>query len=378
MNVNFNTPLVYGTEVSYLEKALENKKLCGDGEFSKKCSLWLEKNVGGAKALLTTSCTHALEMAALLANIEKDDEVIMPSYTFVSTANAFALRGAKIVFVDIRPDTLNINEKLIEAAISSRTKVIVAVHYAGVSCEMDEINDISRRYNLTVVEDAAQAIASTYKGANCGSMSDFGCISFHETKNVTCGEGGAIIVKDNKFAELAVIIRDKGTNRVKFFRGEIDKYSWVNQGSSYLLSELNAAFLLAQLENISDIQFDRMKSWNYYYNGLEKLSRNKKIELPYIPLHCTHNAHMFYIKVKDLYERSELLKHLKFNNIGATFHYVPLHSSEAGRKYAIFHEEDKFTTKESERLIRLPMYFGLKETDLEYVVQKIYEFYNDK
>jgi dTDP-4-amino-4,6-dideoxygalactose transaminase len=373
--IPFNIPPFIGVEQYYIAEAIKNRKLCGDGEFTKHCHDWLKRNIGGTKTLLTTSCTHALEMAALLCDIQPGDEVIMPSYTFVSTANAFVLRGAKIVFVDIRPDTLNIDEKLIEEAITSKTKVIVPVHYAGVCCEMNIINIIAKKYNLFVVEDAAQALTSTYKSQQSGTLSNFGCFSFHETKNISCGEGGAIIIRENAYAEMAEIIREKGTNRSKFIRGQIDKYSWVEKGSSYLPSELNAAYLFAQLEKCNEIMADRMATWNFYNSSLRDL--RGRIDLPVIPQECTHNAHMFYIKVKDIDERTKLIDYLKVNGILAVFHYIPIHSATAGPKYSRFHGEDKFTTKESERLVRLPLYYDLKEIDREKVVEKIFDFYRE-
>jgi len=371
----FNVPLFLGKETEYIKQAVAQRKLSGDGEFTKRCNTWLEANIGVAKALLTTSCTHALEMAALLCDIKPGDEVIMPSYTFVSTANAFVLRGAKIVFVDIRPDTMNIDESLIETAITKKTKVIVPVHYAGVSCEMDVIDDIANKYGLLIVEDAAQAIMSKYNGKDCGSLGDFGCFSFHETKNLSCGEGGALVIKDQRYSEDAEIIREKGTNRSRFFRGEVDKYTWVNVGSSYLPSEINAAYLLAQLEFSKQILDDRLASWNYYNNGLKPLYDRGFIELPYVPPHCEHNAHMFYIKAKDLEERSSLIRHLRERGVASVFHYVPLHSSEAGEKYSCFSGEDNYTTRESERLLRLPMYYGLTQEDREKVVDSVSTFY---
>jgi len=373
--IPFNIPLYYGTELANITDAIENRKLSGDGGYTKKCAAWLEANIGGAKAFLTTSATHALEMAALLCGLQPDDEVIMPSYTFVSTANAFVLRGAKIVFTDIRPDTMNIDETLLEAAITPKTKAIVPVHYAGVSCEMDTINALAEKYGLFVVEDAAQAIFSTYKGQSCGSVSDFGCFSFHETKNTTCGEGGALLVKDCAFAEQAEIIREKGTNRSKFFRGEIAKYSWVEMGSSYLPSELNAAYLFAQLEHCDEITHNRMATWDFYNDALKELAERGKIELPYIPAECKHNAHMFYIKCKNLDERAELIKFLKNCGIYAVFHYVPLHSAAAGVKYSRFNGEDKYTTKESERLLRLPLYYGMAESDRKKIAEAVRAFY---
>ncbi len=376
--INFNEAPFIGTELDYIKRAVENKKICGDGEFTKKCNVFFEETTKTKKALLTTSCTHALEMAAILCNIKPGDEVIMPSYTFVSTADAFALRGAKIVFVDIRRKTMNINEKLIEEAITPRTKAIVPVHYAGVACNMDAIMDIARRNNLYVIEDAAQGIMSTYKGHALGTIGDYGCYSFHETKNFSMGEGGALLIKDSGNVLRAEIIREKGTNRSQFFRGEVDKYSWQAAGSSYLPSELNAAYLWAQLEKADEITADRMSSWNSYYEQLENLQKQEKLFLPYIPEDCTHNAHMFFIKAKDLEERTELLNFLKSNGIGAVFHYIPLHSSVAGKKLGVFHGEDKRTTKESERIVRLPMYCGLKKEEVEYVCDKVKEFYKKR
>lgn len=376
--IPFNIPPHLGQEENYISQAIENHKICGDGEFTKSCSSWLEQKTGCNKALLTTSCTHALEMAAMLLDIRPGDEVIMPSYTFVSTANAFALRGAKIVFVDIRPDTMNIDENLIEAAITPKTKAIAPVHYGGVGCEMDKITEIAKRYNLTVVEDAAQALMCEYKGKALGTFGAFGTISFHETKNYSMGEGGALLINNEEYIEKAEIIREKGTNRSRFFRGQVDKYTWVDQGSSYLPSELNAAYLYPQLEEADKINNDRLKSWNRYYELLKPLAEKGAIELPFIPAHCKHNAHMFYIKAKDLEERTRLIAHLKEQGITAVFHYVPLHSSPAGKKFGRFGGEDKYTTKESERLLRLPMYYGLKNSDIEYICEKIYEFWGIK
>lgn len=373
--ISFNIPPHVGTEEKYILEAIANHKICGDGEFCKKCSGWFEEKTGTEKALLTTSCTHATEMAAILAEIKPGDEIIMPSYTFVSTADAFVLRGAKIVFVDIRPDTMNIDEKLIEKAITKKTKAIVPVHYAGVACEMDTIMDIARRHNLIVIEDAAQGVMSKYKNQPLGTIGDFGCYSFHETKNYSMGEGGLILIKNADYIERAEIIREKGTNRSKFFRGQIDKYTWVDAGSSYLPSELNAAYLWAQLENAQKIYDDRMNSWNHYYEILKPLAEAGYIDLPTIPENCTHNAHMFYIKAKDLGERTKLIEYLKENGVGAVFHYIPLHSAPAGRKFGKFVGEDKYTTKESERLVRLPMYYGLTADDIEYVCQQISDFY---
>ena len=373
--INFNVPPFVGKEEEYIAEAIKNRKLCGDGEFTKKCNRKLEEMTGAAKVLLTTSCTHATEMAALLSDIQPGDEVIMPSYTFVSTADAFVLRGATAVFVDIRPDTMNMDETLIEDAITEKTKAIVPVHYAGVGCEMDTIMDIAFRHHLAVIEDAAQGIQSTYKGQALGTIGDYGCFSFHETKNLSMGEGGALLIRDPANAERAEIIREKGTNRSKFFRGEIDKYTWVDAGSSYLPSELNAAYLYAQLEESQKIYDDRMRSWKQYYEMLEPLAEEGYIELPYVPAECTHNAHMFYIKTKDLQERTSLISYLKESGIGAVFHYIPLHDSPAGKKMGRFHGTDKYTTKESERLLRLPMYYGLREDEVTAVVAGISKFY---
>lgn len=373
--IAFNEPPYVGKETDYIMEAIRAHKICGDGSFTKKCNSWIEDKTGTAKALLTTSCTHALEMAALLLDIQPGDEVIMPSFTFVSTADAFVLRGAKIVFVDIRPDTMNIDENLIEAAITDKTRAIVPVHYAGVGCEMDKIMEIAKKYNLAVVEDAAQGVMSSYKGRALGTIGDFGCYSFHETKNYSMGEGGALLIRDENNVEEAEIIREKGTNRSKFFRGQIDKYTWVNWGSSYLPSDMNAAYLWAQLERADVINQDRLSSWNSYYQGLKELEEKGAIELPYIPEGCVHNAHMFYLKSKDLEERTALIEYLKQNDISTVFHYIPLHSAPAGEKFGRFHGEDVYTTKESERLLRLPMYYGLKQEDKEKVIEKIKEFY---
>lgn len=373
--INFNVPPYTGKEMDYIKQAVERQKICGDGEFTKKCNAWIEEKTGTKKCLLTTSCTHATELAALLSDIKAGDEVIMPAYTFVSTADAFVLRGAVPVFVDVRPDTMNIDEKLIEAAITEKTKAIVPVHYAGVSCEMDTIMDIAKRYNLIVIEDAAQGIMSTYKGQALGTFGEFGCFSFHETKNYSMGEGGALLIRDEKYIEEAEIIREKGTNRSKYFRGQIDKYTWVNFGSSYLPSDMNAAYLYAQLELADEINDARMAAWHRYYENLKPLADAGKIELPYVPEYCTHNAHMFYIKTADLEERTALINHLKANDIMAVFHYIPLHTAPAGLKYGRFHGEDKYTTKESERLLRLPMFYKLTLEQVDYISEKVKEFY---
>ena len=373
--INFNIPPYVGKEAEYISQVIANHKICGDGEFTKKCNAWLEEKTGTSKALLTTSCTHATEMAALLIDTQPGDEIIMPAYTFVSTADAFVLRGAKAVFVDIRPDTMNIDEKLIESAITERTKAIVPVHYAGVSCEMDTIMDIARRHNLYVIEDAAQGIMSTYKGRDLGTIGDFGCYSFHETKNYSMGEGGALLIKDCTNIELAEIIREKGTNRSKFYRGQIDKYTWVEAGSSYLPSDMNAAYLWAQLEMADEINQNRLKSWNRYYERLRDLSERGLIELPCVPEECQHNAHMFYIKTKDIVERTELINYLKENGVMTVFHYIPLHTAPAGKKYGRFSGEDRYSTRESERLLRLPMYYGLTVDEIDFIVDKLFQFY---
>lgn len=377
-NISFNVPPYVGNEEKYIKQTIARRKISGDGEFTKKCNSFLEKMTGSKKALITTSGTAALEMTSILADIQPGDEVIMPSYTFVSTANAFALRGAKIVFVDIRPDTMNIDEKLIEDAVTKKTKAIVPVHYGGVGCEMDTICDIAKRHNLFVIEDAAQGVNAFYKGKALGSIGDFGCFSFHETKNYSCGEGGAILINNEKDIERAEIVIEKGTNRSKFFRGQVDKYTWVDIGSSYLQSELNCAYLCAQIENPEIINNDRTRSWNLYNELLAPLKEKGFIETPYIPDECTHNAHMYYIKVKNLAERTKLLAHMKNNDVLAVFHYIPLHSSPAGRKFGTFFGEDKYTTKESERIVRLPMYYGLKSDEIEYIVKKIEGFFEKR
>ena len=373
--INFNVPPVVGNELLYLSQAIEQRKLCGDGEFTRLSSELLEAYTKSSKVLLTTSCTHALEMAAILCDIKQDDEVIMPSYTFVSTANAFVLRGARIVFVDINPLTMNIDENLVEDAITDKTRAIVPVHYAGVSCNMNRILEIATEFNLYVVEDAAQGVGSTYHGKKLGSIGDFGAYSFHETKNISCGEGGALLINHPQLCQRAEIIREKGTNRSQFFRGEVDKYSWCDIGSSYLPSELNAAYLYAQLESIELINKNRMQSWNYYYEALNHLKKLGRIDLPYLPEGCEHNAHMFWIKVKDLEERSQLIKHLRTSGIYSVFHYIPLHSSEAGLKFGRLSGVDQFTTMESERLLRLPLYYGMNQRDLEKVVHYVNEFF---
>ncbi len=373
--IPFNIPPYTGKEEQYIEEAICQKKICGDGKFTLKCNEWIESLGGISKALLTTSCTHALDLAAILCEVKPGDEVIMPSYTFVSTANAFVLRGAVPVFVDIRPDTMNIDEKLIEGAITERTKVIAPVHYAGVACEMDTIMNIAKRHGLKVVEDAAQGVMAEYKGKALGTIGDFGCYSFHETKNYSMGEGGALLIKHADDVPRAEIVREKGTNRSAFFRGMVDKYTWVDQGSSYLPSELNAAYLYAQLEMAEVINQKRLSIYNLYKSMLSPLEQEGKIELPVVPEECRHNAHMFYIKVKDLAERTKLQQYLKEHRIGSAFHYVPLHSAPAGRKYGRFHGEDRFTTKEAERLLRLPMYYQITEDEVEQVVDSVKKFW---
>ena len=373
--INFNVPPYTGKELDFIKIAVENQKICGDGEFTKKCNAWIEEKTGTKKCLLTTSCTHATELAALLADIKPGDEVIMPAYTFVSTADAFVLRGAVPVFVDIRPDTMNIDEKKIEDAITDRTRAIVPVHYAGVACEMDTIMDIAKRHNLMVIEDAAQGVMAFYKGKALGTIGDFGCYSFHETKNYSMGEGGALLIRDEKYVEDAEIIREKGTNRSKYFRGQIDKYTWVNYGSSYLPSDMNAAYLYAQLELADEINNKRRANWDHYYEGLKPLADTGRISLPVVPEDCVHNAHMFYIKTADIEERSNLIAFLKENGIMAVFHYIPLHTAPAGMKFGRFHGEDEYTTKESERLLRLPMFYALTEDQVTYICDKVKEFY---
>ena len=373
--IDFNVPPFTGKELEYMQQAIKNKKICGDGEFTKKCSHWMEEKFQANHVLLTTSCTHALEMAAVLTQVKPGDEVILPSYTFVSTADAFVQRGATLVFVDIRPDTMNLDERLIEDAITDKTKVIVPVHYAGVGCAMDEIMEIAARHHLMVVEDAAQGIYAYYKGRALGTIGDFGCYSFHETKNYSMGDGGALVFENNDFLERAEIIREKGTDRSKFFRGQVDKYRWMDYGSSYLPSDLNAAYLWAQLEMADTIRKDRLDSWNYYNEELRPLAEAGYIEQPFIPDYADHNAHMYYIKTKDLETRGRLIDFMRKHDILTVFHYVPLHSAPAGKKFGRFHGEDKYTTKESERLVRLPMYYHLKEEDREQVVKAIKEFY---
>ena len=372
--IDFNRPALGGKELNYIKDAVDQGMLCGDGKYTKLCSQWMKDRFQASQVFLTTSCTHALEMAAFLCDIQPGDEVIMPSYTFVSTADAFVLRGARIVFVDIRPDTMNIDEKLIEGAITEKTKAVVPVHYAGVSCEMDKIMELAKKYNLKVVEDAAQGVEAYYHGKALGTIGDFGCYSFHETKNYTMGEGGALVFQKNEYQEKAEILREKGTDRSKFFRGQVDKYRWIDYGSSYLPSEMNAAYLYAQLEEAEKINGKRHQIYDYYNEGLKVLEEQEKIQRPVVPDGCRHNAHMYYIKVKDLETRSRLISYLKENGICTAFHYVPLHSSPAGEKFGRFFGEDVYTTKESERLLRLPMFYNLSMSDVEYITDKILAF----
>ena len=373
--ISFNVPPCTGRELNYIREAVEAHKICGDGMFTKRCNAWLEERFGAHKVLLTTSGTTALDMASLLCRLEPGDEVILPSFTFSSTANAFAIYGAKLVFVDIRPDTMNIDETKIEAAITDRTKVIVAMHYAGVACEMDTIMDIAKRRNLLVIEDAAQAVMASYKGRPLGTIGDVGCYSFHETKNYSMGEGGAIVLNRPELVERAEILREKGTNRARFFRGQVDKYTWVDIGDSFLPSELNAAYLWGQLEVADEINKDRLNSWHAYEAAFRDLAAAGRLELPTVPAGCVHNAHMFYLKCRDLAERTALIRFLKERDILAVFHYVPLHSAPAGLKYGRFHGKDVYTTAESDRLVRLPMYYGMTEADRATVIEAALEYF---
>ncbi len=373
--IPFNVPPRVGDELEYVKQAIDAHKICGDGAFTKMCNSWMEERFNAQKVLLTTSGTTALDMAMLLCDIHPGDEVILPSFTFSSTATAAVLAGAKLVFVDVRPDTMNIDETKIEAAITDKTKVIMVMHYAGVACEMDAIMDIARRHNLMVVEDAAQGVMSSYKGKALGTIGDFGCYSFHETKNYSMGEGGALVINNPDYNERAEILREKGTNRAKFFRGQVDKYTWVDFGDSYLPSELNAAYLWAQLLHADEINENRLASWHRYREAFRPLADAGKIEMQTIPEGCVHNAHMFYLKCKNLEERTEFIRFLKENDILAVFHYIPLHSAPAGEKFGRFDGEDVYTTAESERLVRLPMYYGLTEDDQNKVIAKVLEFY---
>ena len=374
--INFNVPPYVGDELAFVKEAVEAHKICGDGPFTKKCNAWMEKRFNAQKVLLTTSGSTALDMALLLCDLQLGDEVILPSYTFSSTANAPVLAGANLVFVDIRPDTMNIDEKKIEQAITDKTKVIIAMHYAGVACEMDTIMEIAKRHHLMVVEDAAQAVMSTYKGKALGTIGDFGCYSFHETKNYSMGEGGAILINNLEYNEKAEILREKGTNRAKFFRGQVDKYTWVDFGDSYLPSELNAAYLWAQLLRADEINKNRLAIWNRYNDAFKPLADRGVIDLPTIPEDCDHNAHMFYIKLKNLDERSKFISYMKQQDIQCTFHYIPLHSAPAGVKFGRFDAVDEYTTKESERLVRLPMYYGMEKEDLEYVIKNVLDYWS--
>lgn len=376
--IPFNVPPYVGTELEYVKQAVENHKICGDGPFTKKCHTWLEENLPCQKALLTTSGTTALEMAAILCDLKPGDEVILPSFTFSTTATAFVLVGAKLVFVDVRSDTMNIDEKKIEAAITDKTRVIVPVHYAGVACEMDTIMDIAKRYNLKVVEDAAQGVMSSYKGRALGTIGDFGCFSFHETKNYSMGEGGALIINNEKYNDRAEIIREKGTNRSRFFRGQVDKYTWVDYGSSYLPSDMNAAYLWGQLEVADKINNNRLATWQTYYNSFKLLEEKGLVKLPVIPEECVHNAHMFYLKCRSLEERTRFISFLKERDIIPTFHYIPLHSSPAGMRFGRFNGEDEITTSESEKLVRLPMYYDMTSSDLSKVIDAVTDFYSGK
>lgn len=374
--INFNIPPFVGKELTYIKEAVDSYKICGDGQFTKKCNAWLEEKFNAQKVLLTTSGSTALDMALLLCGIEDGDEVILPSYTFSSTANAPVLAGAKLVFVDVRPDTMNIDETKIERAITDKTKAIIAVHYAGVSCEMDTILDIAKRHNLTVIEDAAQGVMSTYKGKALGTMGDFGCYSFHETKNYSMGEGGALVINNPAYNEKAEILREKGTNRAKFFRGQVDKYTWVDFGDSYLPSDLNAAYLWAQLEVADEINENRLATWNAYYEAFKPLEEKGYIELPTIPENCVHNAHMFYIKLKDLDSRTDFIAKMKENGVCCVFHYIPLHSAPAGKKFGRFDDEDTYTTIESEKLVRLPLYYNITDDDRNHVIKCVKEYFN--
>ena len=375
--IHFNVPPFVGTEFQYMHEAVENHKICGDGPFTKRCNEWMQSRFDAKKAMLTTSCSSALDMAALLCDLHPGDEVILPSFTFSSTANAFVLVGAKLVFVDIRPDTMNIDEKKIEEAITEKTKVICVVHYAGVSCEMDTIMEIAREHNLKVVEDAAQGVMSAYKGKALGTIGHFGCFSFHETKNYSMGEGGAILINDEQYIEKAEILREKGTNRSQFYRGQVAKYNWIDFGDSYLASDINAAYLWAQLEAADKINQNRLETWERYRNALKVLEEKGILELPYIPRECVHNAHMFYIKCRNLETRQSFIQYMRDNDILCVFHYVPLHSAPAGLKFGRFHGIDKYTTTESERLVRLPLYYNIINKDLDRVIEKTLTFFDN-
>ena len=375
--ISFNVPPYTGRETEYMKQAVENLHISGDGPFTKKCAEWMQERFGVKRALLTTSGSTALDMAALLCGLERGDEVILPSFTFSSTANSFVMAGAKLVFVDIRPDTMNIDEELIEDAITGKTKVIVPVHYAGVSCEMDTILEIAKRHGLKVVEDAAQGVMSTYRGKALGTLGDFGCFSFHETKNYSMGEGGALLLHREEDILRAEILREKGTNRSQFFRGQVAKYNWVDYGDSYLPSDLNAAYLWAQLEKAEAINANRLGTWNAYHEAFRELQEAGRIGLPTVPKECVHNAHMYYIKCRDLEDRTAFIRFMKERDIGCVFHYVPLHSAPAGLKFGRFHGEDRYTTKESDRLVRLPMYYGMTEKDRDTVIGAALEFFRN-
>ena len=374
--INFNIAPFTGKELEYVKQAIDNHTICGDGIFTKKCNAWLEERFHAQKVLLTTSGSAALDMAAMLCDLQPGDEVILPSYTFSSTANAFVLVGAKLVFVDIRPDTMNIDETKIEAAITEKTKVIVPVHYAGVSCEMDAIMDIAKRRHLKVVEDAAQGVMSTYKGRALGTIGDFGCYSFHESKNYSMGEGGALVINDAQYNEAAEVLWEKGTNRSEFFRGQADKYTWVDFGDSYLPSDMNAAYLWAQLELADEINEDRLATWNKYYEVFKPLQEAGRIALPTVPDECVHNAHMFYMKCRDLEDRTRFISHMKNKDIQCVFHYIPLHSAPAGIKFGRFHGKEQYTTPESERLVRLPIYYHIEHREAETVIHEALRYFN--
>lgn len=376
--IAFNVPPFTGKELTYIKEAVDAHKICGDGQFTKRCNQWLMERFHAQKALLTTSGTSALDLAALLCDVKPGDEVILPSFTFSSTATAFVMAGAKLVFVDIRPDTMNIDETKIEQAITEKTRVIVPVHYAGVACEMDAIMDIARRHHLLVVEDAAQGVMSSYHGRALGTIGDFGCYSFHETKNYSMGEGGALIIRDAQHNERAEILREKGTNRSRFLRGQVDKYTWVDLGDSYLPSDMNAAYLWAQLEEADKINQDRLATWQAYRDAFLPLEKAGKVTLPTVKEGCVHNAHMFYLKCRDLNERTALIAFLKQNGVQAVFHYVPLHSAPAGLKFGRFAGEDRYTTRESDRLVRLPMYYQLARVDCERIIALVQDFYTGR
>ncbi|MGC0940071.1 dTDP-4-amino-4,6-dideoxygalactose transaminase [Pantoea agglomerans] len=375
--IPFNAPPIVGTEIEYMQSAMNSGKLCGDGGFTRRCQQWMEQRFGSKKVLLTPSCTASLEMAALLIDLQPGDEVIMPSYTFVSTANAFVLRGARIVFVDVRPDTMNIDETLIEAAITEKTRAIVPVHYAGVACEMDTIMALAAKHKLFVIEDAAQGVMSRYKGRALGTIGHIGCFSFHETKNYTAGgEGGATLINDASLVERAEIVREKGTNRSQFFRGQVDKYTWRDMGSSYLMADLQAAYLWAQLEAAEGINQQRLRIWQRYYDALQPLAAQGRISLPVIPASCEHNAHMFYIKLRDQDDRQVLINWMKEAEILTVFHYIPLHSSPAGERFSQFVGDDRFTTRESERLLRLPLFYNLSDNNQSTVISSLLSFFS--